>query len=98
MTRTVSVAQLKAQLSEFLAAVRGGAEVVITQRGRPVARLGPLGGSVGEQGRLAELVRAGLVRAPLTPLDAGSFLASPRPVDAAGRSLEAVLEERADGW
>jgi prevent-host-death family protein len=38
---TVSVAQAKAQLSALLDAVQAGEVVVITRRGRPVARLQP---------------------------------------------------------
>jgi prevent-host-death family protein len=38
---SVSVAQAKARLSEILARVESGEEVVITRRGIPVARLCP---------------------------------------------------------
>jgi prevent-host-death family protein len=37
----VGVAELKARLSEFLREVRGGREVVVLDRDRPVARLVP---------------------------------------------------------
>ena len=37
--QTVSVAEAKARLSEILARIQGGGEVVITRRGHPVARL-----------------------------------------------------------
>jgi len=37
--QTVSVAEAKARLSEILARIEGGGEVVITRRGHPVARL-----------------------------------------------------------
>jgi len=36
-------------------------------------------------------------RLPERPLDPG-FLQRPKPSDPDGRSLEAVLEERAEGW
>jgi prevent-host-death family protein len=36
---SVSVADAKARLSEILAQIEGGAEIVITRRGRPVAKL-----------------------------------------------------------
>lgn len=41
MTRTVGVHEAKTHLSRLLADVAGGAEVVITSRGREVARLVP---------------------------------------------------------
>jgi len=40
--KTVSVAETKAHLSELLARIERGEEVVITRRGRPVARLAPI--------------------------------------------------------
>lgn len=38
----ISAADTKAHLSELLARVEGGEEVVITRRGKPVARLSPV--------------------------------------------------------
>ena len=91
-----SIAALKARLSEYLSAVKAGEEVIVTDRGRPVARLAPLGGQ--ESGaRAAELVRAGLARAPEERLPA-DFWSAPRPLDPEGRSLEVLQEERDAGW
>ncbi len=39
---TASVRQLKSQLSKYLRKARAGEDVVITSRGRPIARLVPL--------------------------------------------------------
>ena len=96
-TLQAPIGQLKARLSEFLSRVRAGEEVVITDRGTPVARIVPLEGARALAGRRAQLARAGLIREPRRPLDA-SFHEGPRPSDPGGRSLEAVLEERAEGW
>jgi prevent-host-death family protein len=96
-TLQAPIGQLKARLSEFLSRVRAGEEVVITDRGTPVARIVPLEGPRAMEGRRAELARAGLIREPTRPLDA-SFHEGRRPSDPGGRSLEAVLEERAEGW
>ena len=93
----VSIGRLKARLSEYLSRTRRGETVVITDRGKPVARLVPLEGAGALEGRLAELSRAGLVRPPVRRLDP-SFLDRSRPSDPEGRSLEAVLEERGEGW
>lgn len=43
--QTVSVANAKARLSEILAQIEQGAEIVITRRGRPVAKLSSIKGS-----------------------------------------------------
>ena len=93
----VSIAGLKARLSEYLARARAGEEVVITDRGRPVAKLGPLSGQSAMEGRTSALIRAGLLRAPTQRLDRKWFEA-PRPRDPSGRGVQAVLEERSESW
>jgi prevent-host-death family protein len=93
----VSIGRLKARLSEYLDRTRAGQSVVVTDRGRPVARLVPLGGEAAIEGRVADLERAGLARLPTHPWDE-DILTARRPRDPGGRSLEAVLAERAEGW
>jgi len=92
----VSIGQLKARLSEYLKRVTAGREVVVTDRGRPVARLIGLGGQLGLEGRMLELVESGKAQRPRVKLDL-DLLQRLRPSDPDGRSLEAVLEERAEG-
>jgi prevent-host-death family protein len=93
----VAIGRLKARLSEYLRRAKAGEGVVVTDRGKPVARLVGLEGEPALEGRIEELVRCGLAQRPIQPLDPG-FLEMPRPADPDGRSLEAVLEERAEGW
>ena len=57
----VGIRELKNGLSGYIDRVRGGEEVIVTDRGRPVARLSSLD---APHDRLAELVAAGVVRAP----------------------------------
>src|SRR5207248_8360170 len=57
----VGVARLKAQLSRYLEVAKRGQEVVITERGRPVAKLVALGGADQADSRLERLIRAGVV-------------------------------------
>ncbi|MDZ4826626.1 MAG: type II toxin-antitoxin system prevent-host-death family antitoxin [Actinomycetota bacterium] len=57
----VGVRDLKNNLSRYLERVRAGDQVVVTDHGRPVARLTPMDPGVD---RLAELVASGVVRAP----------------------------------
>jgi prevent-host-death family protein len=52
--QTVSVAETKAHLSEVLSRVEAGEEVVITRRGRPVARLAPVRNALQPVRSLAE--------------------------------------------
>ncbi len=87
----VSVAELKAKLSSFLARVRDGEDVVVTDRGKPVARLVPFQARTSEQAEvLQRLAREGVVRLPLTePVEPRMPLARSRK-----SVLEALLEER----
>jgi prevent-host-death family protein len=63
-TSEVGIRELKNKLSAYLARVKEGEEIVVTDRGKPVARLVPVDGATD---RLAELVAAGLARPPLEP-------------------------------
>lgn len=85
------VAQLKARLSEYLAHVRAGAEVVVTDRGRPVAKLVPV-----DSGELGELERRGIARAGPMKLPAG-FLEEQRTRVEGQDVTDALVEERRTG-
>jgi len=88
---SVGVAELKAHLSEHLARVRAGSEVLVTERGRPVARIVPVG-----SGELDDLERQGVVRAGSMRLPPG-FLDEQRPEVAGPGVTDALLEERSTG-
>jgi prevent-host-death family protein len=52
-----SVSELKAKLSEYLARGKAGEEIIVIERGRPVARLVPVrAGDAGERDRLLAMV------------------------------------------
>lgn len=89
----VGVAQLKAKLSEYLARVRGGEEVLITEHGRPVARIVS---TTTDHERLADLERRGLVRVGSMKLPDG-FLDEPLPKFEGGSLVDALIEERREG-
>ena len=94
--RTAAVSELKARLSEYLHQVRAGAEVLITDRGRPVARLVPVRREEGSRESLAEMERQGVIRLGpgILPKD---FTTLPRPADPEGLVRQALLEERGKG-
>jgi prevent-host-death family protein len=92
----VSIAELKARLSEFIAAARQGEEIVVTDRGRPVARLTGLTGTEALDANALELVRSGLLRAPQRPLSP-TFREAARGSDASGSVLRNLLDEREEG-
>jgi len=87
------VAEVKARLSEYLARVRGGEEVLVTDRGRPVARIVPVTDGAPH---LSELERRGLLRSPSTALPEG-FLDRPRPASETGSVRDALLADRREG-
>jgi prevent-host-death family protein len=95
--KTAGVAEIKARLSEYLAAVEAGEEVLVTKRGVPVARLAPLSPETAPNAHLERLEKAGLLRRPTRKLDA-SFWKLPRPKDPEGAVLKALLAEREEGW
>ncbi len=91
--RSVSISELKAKLSQYIDVVRSGHEVVVTDRGAPVARLSSIGGARGAEARLKDLIRTGRIRPPIRrgPVD---FRQHNPPADPAGRGLQVLLEER----
>ena len=62
MKRAASVVDLKARLSEYLRLVKAGREVVITERGVPVARLMPLDVAERKSSRRLRLAREGALK------------------------------------
>ena len=62
MKTKANVAQLKARLSEYVRQVKSGAEVIITERGVPVARLVPLDPDERRASREQRLIRSGVLR------------------------------------
>ena len=74
----------------------GQPEVIVTDRGRPVARLSPVDAVTEPDGRMAQLEREGRIRMPERSLPP-EFLDAPRSEDPEGESLEALLDERREG-
>ena len=95
--KSAAVSKLKAALSEYLARVKAGEEIVVTERGRPIATIVPINRDASaDSAHLMELARTGLARIGSGKLPHG-FWKMPRPKDAKGLALKALLEERAEG-
>lgn len=94
---TTSISELKARLSAYLDMVRHGDEVLITDRGRVIARLAPVTGELMEDSRRDLLVRSGRLRPPTASLPKKVW-ATERPRDPEGRSIAVLLNERGEGW
>lgn len=59
MRTKVGIRELKAQLSAYLRQVKGGATVIVTERGNPIGRIVPISQSTEDQ--LEALSEAGLI-------------------------------------
>lgn len=75
MSMDVAVSELRAHLSDYLDRVREGAEVVITDRGMPIARL--LG--VTATTTLERLTADGIIARSAAPRPRASSQPRPRP-------------------
>jgi prevent-host-death family protein len=88
------VAELKASLSRYLERVKAGQEVLVTDHGRPVAKLVPV--AEAEKGSRREaMIREGLLlpgRGRVRP-----SLLRPPPKGPGAAVLDALLDERRAG-
>jgi prevent-host-death family protein len=83
----VGVRELKNNLSRYLVRVGDGDEVIVTDRGRPVARLSSIDEATD---RLAGLVAAGVVQPPTSRIRRRPA----RRVKASGSVSELVADQR----
>ena len=93
--QTTTISKLKASLSAYLRQVKAGEEVIITQYGRPVARLLPPS-PVSLPEHLQDMEKAGLVKCGKQPLP-DDFWDLQRPSDPQAAVRLAVVREREEG-
>lgn len=90
---TVGIKELKNRLTAYLRRTKQGEEVVVTERGKPIALIQPIESApqiVSREARLAKLAAQGHIRLPSRKL-----LKKVRRVTAAGRpTSELILEDR----
>jgi prevent-host-death family protein len=91
----VSVTELKSRLSHYLREVRRGGEVLVLDRGVPIARLTPLpsGKQRSDQARRDRLIQAGVLRPGRG--NAAWILETP-PLELPVSILESLNEDRED--
>ena len=86
----VGIRELRLNLSRYVACVRDGAEVIVTDHGTPVARLGPVS---EQEAHLARLIREGRVKLAQRPKS--TRLPPPIRLEGEGPLVsEMVLEDR----
>ena len=91
--KIAAVSKLKAYLSDYLNQVKAGTEVLITDRGEPVARLVPILRTKVTGEALSRMEKQGLIKLGSGKLPK-DFWTMPRPEDPKGLVLKALLEER----
>ena len=97
--KAAKVSELKAGLSKYLARVKRGEQVVITERGRPVAKLVPLpprpeGMDEAEWERLLDMERQGRITIPEKAGFSPEFWNLPRGEDPTGSVVRQLVEDR----
>jgi prevent-host-death family protein len=97
--KKATITEAKNQLSALIDRVRHGETIVITDRGRPVARLvsALTGAAEDPEGRLARLARRGGLRLATTPPPSALILRKLSKTRKPARVLEALLDERREG-
>jgi prevent-host-death family protein len=93
--RSVNVAELKDQLSKYLAFAKGGEEIVIRDRSLPVAKLVPFSAAEATEEELL-LVAAGKMRMPKEPLKVEELLKIRTGRVSGNEAVHALLEDRAE--
>ncbi len=78
--------------SRMVKIIKQGEEVILTERGRPIAMVTPLGAGANWDMRLERLARAGLIRLPGQPGRIGPA----KPVRARGKPASQILSEERD--
>jgi prevent-host-death family protein len=98
--KTATISETKNGLSALLDRVRHGESILITDRNRPVARLEPVvstGNAGPDEGRLARLERAGVIRRAHSGRLEEIVRVPPPAPEPGGDIVAAVLEERRSG-
>jgi len=88
MATKVGIREARMHLSRYLRMVKTGGEVILTERGKPVCKLVPLGREeLSLADRIARLEAAGLIEPakPVSPL--------PPPIVLPGVDVQAYLQE-----
>lgn len=93
------VSELKAGLSGYLAQVKNGTPVIITERGRTIAKIVPVPAPENDmEERTRELERQGRIIVNGEGRVPPEFWSLPLPPDPEGLVLKGLLQDREEGW
>jgi prevent-host-death family protein len=91
--RSANIAELRDRLTQYLREVRAGAEIIVRDRQRPIAKIVPL--TVDDDPDDAALVAAGLMQKAQRSLPA-AFWRTRRAAVSVRAAAAAVSDDRAD--
>ena len=94
---TAGVAELKARLAKYLKQVKSGNEILITERGSPVAKLVPIDATQKRDDRRRRLAAGGLLKLGKRRMPKSLLVPPKGPVDIGADVLSALLSERDEG-
>ncbi len=92
--RTTNIAELKNHLSSFLADVKRGEEILISDRNKPIAKIVPLHNTSEFTAEELALAAAGVLRLPEESEVSEAFLKEKRPNLKGETAIKAVIDER----
>lgn len=92
--RTTNIAELKNRLSSFLADVKRGEEILISDRNQPIAKIVPLHNTAEFSAEELALAAAGVLRLPETSEIDKSFLKEKRAALKSETAIKAITDER----
>ncbi len=92
--RTTNIAELKNHLSSFLADVKRGEEILISERNQPIAKIVPLHNTTDFSAEELALAAAGILRLPEESEVSESFLKEKRSALKGATAIKAVIDER----
>jgi prevent-host-death family protein len=95
--KKASITEAKNRLSALIDGLKGGAPVLIVDRGRPVARLEPIAGTSERDGVLERLVREGIVRPGREPFPRALLREQPPRPKGGASAVAALVNERREG-
>ena len=97
--KKASITEAKNNLSALIDGLKGGSPVLIVDRGRPVARLEPVTNGLRSEddGRLARLVRDGIVRPARAAVPKALFASKPPRPKSGASGVRALIEDRRAG-
>ena len=93
--KTANIAELKNGLSAYLAEVKRGGQVLVSERNVPFAKIVPLDYVDDYDAEHLELIAQGIIRPPISQKSVpDSFWEEDLPFLPGNRAIEVLLEER----